>query len=102
MQCFNNFIAQDRIPWELKCRFINFQDKNENCHGVVKNRTDGTPCVFSQVDSGDDNANITVGKCDHGHCVSDGEDYQIEVKKDLVQSRYEKTYEDYKNKQDSK
>lgn len=91
---------QDRIPWDSNCRFINLQDKDENvflsatcsvnCDGVVKKRTDGTPCVSSQVDSGYDNVNIAVGKCDNGHCVSCGENYQIEVKKDLVQSGYEK------------
>uniref|UniRef100_A0A6B0V6U2 Putative evasin n=1 Tax=Ixodes ricinus TaxID=34613 RepID=A0A6B0V6U2_IXORI len=88
--------AQDKIPWGLKCPFINLQDKNENvflsaacsvnCDGVVKNRTDGTPCVLSQVDSGDYSANITVGKCVDGQCVSNGGHYKIEVKKDLLQS----------------
>uniref|UniRef100_A0A0K8RA55 Putative secreted protein n=1 Tax=Ixodes ricinus TaxID=34613 RepID=A0A0K8RA55_IXORI len=87
---------QDRIPWNLKCRFTNLQDKNENvflsttcsvkCDGGVKKRSDGTPCVLSQVDSRDDNANITVGKCVDGQCVSDGGHYKIEVKKDLLQS----------------
>uniref|UniRef100_A0A0K8RI35 Putative secreted protein n=1 Tax=Ixodes ricinus TaxID=34613 RepID=A0A0K8RI35_IXORI len=90
---------QDKIPWGLKCPFINLQDKNENvflsaacsvnCDGVVKNRTDGTPCVLSQVDSGDYSANITVGKCENGQCVSDGGHYEIEVEKDLLQPRYE-------------
>ncbi|CAN8014121.1 unnamed protein product [Ixodes persulcatus] len=87
----------DRVPWELKCPFTNLQDKDDtvflsatcsvNCDGVVKKRADGTPCVFSQVDSGEYDANITVGKCDNGQCVSGGGDYKIEVKKDVLKEK---------------
>ncbi|XP_040067902.1 uncharacterized protein LOC120841137 [Ixodes scapularis] len=109
---YDTYNPQDKVPWPFECQFINVQDKQDNVFlstacsvtckdDVVKMRRDGTPCILSTIETEEYYANITVGKCQNGRCVSDGRDYGIQVEKELVKSRYEETYEDYRKKQNS-
>uniref|UniRef100_A0A0K8R807 Putative secreted protein n=1 Tax=Ixodes ricinus TaxID=34613 RepID=A0A0K8R807_IXORI len=93
---------QDRETWRLKCHFTNVQDKegkvflSTNCSvcckdGTVKTRSDRTPCILSKVYSGDYYANITVGQCENGTCVSDGNYNKIQVERELLESRNEES-----------
>ncbi|KAG0432519.1 hypothetical protein HPB47_020770, partial [Ixodes persulcatus] len=97
---YDIYNPQDKVPWPFECQFISVQDKRDKVFvsttcsvtckdGVVKTRKEGTPCILSSIETEDYYANITVGKCHNGRCVSDGMDYKIQVEKELVESRYE-------------
>ncbi|XP_029829768.2 uncharacterized protein LOC115314817 [Ixodes scapularis] len=96
--------------WPFECQFTNIQDENNKvflstqcslyCNKtIVKLRENGTPCVFSQSFTDQNDVTITPGVCQNGECVDTKCGTKVNVHTELVVNQFEESYEDYKKRE---